>query len=215
MDYPRYDPASPLTPLLDAELQALETLLHELPADGAMTLDGLDGFLTALLIAPSRPLATWPTADWLPWVWGGDGDAGPAAPAPFASQRQRKKAVVSVLRHLRHLQEVFDRAPERWEPILSIAEQGADEWTDARDWCAGFLQAVDLDPVAWGAAFADPALAPLLQLGGGLDGVPLPPTDDDLDDPAVCDRLSRGVPDAVLGLRARLAVTGAKGASAP
>lgn len=208
MDYPRYDPASPLTPLLDTELQALETLLNELPADGAMTLDGLDGYLTALLVAPSRPLATWPTADWLPWVWGGDGDAGPAAAAPFASQRQRKKAVVSVLRHLRHLQQVLDEAPARWEPIFSIAEQGGDEWTDARDWCAGFLQAVDLDPAAWGDTFADPALASLLRLGGGLDGVPLAPAADDLEDPQVCDRLSREVPEVVLGLRARLAAAG-------
>ena len=210
LDYPRYDPASPLTPLSDDELQALETLLQALPADGVMTLDGVDGFLTALLIAPSRPLAAWASADWLPLVWGGDGDAGPAAAAPFASQRQRKKAVVWVLRHLRHLQEQLERAPERWEPIFSIAEQGGDEWTDARDWCAGFLQAVDLDPAAWGAAWADPALAPLLLLGGGLDGVPLASTVDALDDPAVCDRLSRSVPDAVLALRDRLAAAGAK-----
>ena len=80
VDYPRYDPASPVTPLTAAELDALDALLQALPADGAMTLDGLDGYLTALLVGPPALLATWPTADWLPLVWGGDGEAGPAGP---------------------------------------------------------------------------------------------------------------------------------------
>ena len=78
------------------------------PSDGAMTLDGLDGYLTALVVGPPAVLATWPTADWLPWVWGGDGETGPAGAVPpssfpFASKRQRKTTVVMVLRHLRHL----------------------------------------------------------------------------------------------------------------
>jgi uncharacterized protein len=146
----------------------------------------------------------------LPGVWGGDAEAGPAAAAPFASKRQRKTTVVMVLRHLRHLAWQFAEAADRWEPIFSIAEQGADEWADARDWCTGFLQAVDLQPAAWGDVWQDPAaaprLAPLLVLGGGLQGVtPVAGGDADLDDPAVCDRLSRGVPDAVLHLAQRYA----------
>jgi uncharacterized protein len=204
VDYPRYDPASPVTPLSAAELDALDALLQALPADGVMSLDGVDGYLTALLVGPPEVLGTLATADWLPLVWGGDGDDGAAAAAPFASKRQRKMTVVMLLRHLRHLAEQLAQVPDRWEPIFSIAEQGADEWADARDWCTGFLQAVDLQPAAWGDAWADPALAPLLVLGGGLEGVtPATGDDADPDDPAVCDRLSRAVPDAVLQLRAR------------
>ena len=208
MDYPRYDPASPVTPLSPVELEALDALLQALPADGVMSLDGLDGYLTALLVGPPQVLGTLATADWLPLVWGGDGEAGPAGVAPFASKRQRKTTVVMVLRHLRHLGAQFSAAPDEWQPIFSIAEQGRDEWTDARDWCTGFLQAVDLQPGAWGDTWADPALAPLLVLGGGLEGVApaggeAPEAADDLDDPVVCDRLSRAVPDAVLHLLAR------------
>ena len=215
MDYPRYDPASPVTPLTAAELDALDRLLQNLPADGAMSLDGLDGYLTALLVGPPALLATLRTADWLPLVWGGDDEAGASAAAPFASKRQRKTTVVLVLRHLRHLGWQFDEAPDEWEPIFSIAEQGPREWADARDWCAGFLQAVDLLPAAWGSAWNDPALAPLLRLGGGLDGVVPASAEADVgpagaeaaaadgEDLAVCDRLSRAVPEAVLGLLAR------------
>jgi uncharacterized protein len=108
------------------------------------------------------------------------------------------------LRHLRHLAQLLRDKPDDWEPIFSIAEKGPDEFADAREWCMGFLQAVDLMPEAWGDAWADPALAPLLTLGGGLEGAavgegPAP----DLDDPVVCDEVSRAVPDAVLDLAAR------------
>ena len=211
LDYPAYDPNSPVTPLTPVELAGLDTLLAHLPDDGAMTLDGLDGYLTALLVGPPALLSTWPTGDWLPLVWGGDGLGGAREAAPFASKRQRKTTVVLVLRHLRHLSEQLAKTPEAWEPIFSIAEQGADEWADARDWCTGFLQAVDLDVDAWGAVWADPALAPLLLLGGGLEGQ-TPMLDEeaptDLDDPAACDALSRAVPDGVLQLHAHFQAAG-------
>jgi len=201
MDYPCYDPQSPVTPLAPEEIAALDRLLQALPSDGAMTLDGMDGFLTALQVGPPALLAELPTAEWLPWVWGGDVAGGNETAEPFASKRRRKDTVVLLLRHLRALGEQLAHAPDDWEPIFSIAEQGADEWVDARDWCAGFLQAVDLQPAAWGDAFASPALAPLLALGGGLDGVALAAViaDDDL---AAVDAASRGVPELVLALRA-------------
>jgi len=209
VDYPRYDPQSPVTPLTDAELDALDRLLQGLPADGAMTLDGVDGYLTALLVGPRQVLATVPSAEWLPLVWGGDGAGGMDEAAPFASKRQRKTTVVMVLRQLRHLSQQLHETPDAWEPIFSVAErgtpgeQGGQEWADASDWCTGFLQAVDLLPSAWGGLWDDPALgpalAPLLLLGGGLDGAAHTPAGDD---PQAIDELSRAVPDAVLRLLA-------------
>ena len=200
MDYPRYDPLSPLTPLTPAEIDGLDRLLQGLPADGVMSLDGVDGYLTALQIGPPELLASWPTADWLPLVWGGDGPLGNEEATPFASKRQRKATVVLLLRHLRHLGELMAGADEEWEPIFSIAEQGARDWADAGDWCAGFLQAVDLLPEAWAVDWAEPMLAPLITLGGGLADAPLPAAAEDAE---TIDRLSRAVPDAVLFLKAR------------
>jgi len=224
MNYPDYDPASPITPLTAEELNALDMLLHRLPADGTMTLDGLDGFLTALVVGPCDLLKQLPSDQWLPMVWGGDVESGNAepAPAPFASKRQKKSTVVLVLRHLRHVSHQIQHDTPQWEPIFSVAEQGASEWADARDWCTGFLQAVDLLPSAWDAVWDDaelgPAMAPLLALGGGLESTNAASMQaesnkadndlgedaaQDLDDPAVCDNLSRSVPDAVLMLLAR------------
>jgi uncharacterized protein len=195
VDYPRYDPASPVTPLTPAEIDGLDRLLQALPADGVMSLDGVDGYLAALVLGPPELLGTLATDQWLPAVWGGDGDGGNEAAEPFASKRQRKATVVLLLRHLRHLAHQFATAPEAWEPIFSIAEQGAEEWTDARDWCAGFLQAVDLMPGAWRVDWAAEAWSPVLTLGGGLDGnAPVP------EDLREVDTLSRAVPEAVLQL---------------
>jgi uncharacterized protein len=206
LDYPRYDPASAVTPLSPAELDALDRLLQGLSDEGAMTLDGLDGYLTALCVGPPVLLQTLPTAEWLPLVWGGDGEGGMDEATPFASKKQRKATVVAVLRHLRHIAQQTAHEPAAWEPVFSIAEQGAQEFADARDWCTGFLQAVDLMPQPWQALWDDPELgpllAPLLQLGGGLEDRPMPDSDA-AGDVVLCDALSRGVPDAVLALRAR------------
>ncbi len=217
MNYPQYNPQTAVLPLTEAELHGLDSLLQSLPAEAVMSLDGVDGFFTAMLVGPPQWLAKAPTADWLPWVWGGDGPLGMDEAAPFASKRQRKDTVVLLLRHLRHLHQQLLAAPEDWEPIFSVAEQGPDEWVDARDWCAGFLQAVDLSPRDWEATWDDPAmgpaLAPLLLLGGGLEanelahdeaeGLDADTMAEDLNDPSVCDSLSRAVPDAVLRLLAQ------------
>jgi uncharacterized protein len=77
MDYPTYDPKSPVTPLTQEELADLDELFAHLPSDGAMTLDGMDGYLTALLVGPV-PLSAMKTGDWLPAIWGGDQEPAPA-----------------------------------------------------------------------------------------------------------------------------------------
>lgn len=198
MDYPRFDPQSPRTPLTDDELNGLDDLLQRLPTDAAMNIEGLDGFLTALWLVP-QTLEQQPTAAWLPLVWGGDGEGT----APFPSQRQRKNTTVLVLRHLQAVACQLREDPDGWEPIFSVAEDGEREWASAQDWCIGFLQATDLAPEAWEPLWDDPELGPLLVpvalLGGEADA----DAAEDLDDPAVVDQLSRSVPDLVLALRER------------
>ncbi|MFM2121039.1 MAG: hypothetical protein RL722_2507, partial [Pseudomonadota bacterium] len=132
-----------------------------------MNLEILDGFLTGLLLAPT-PLDQHPGAAWLPLIWGGDDPAG--GPAPFASQKARKRLMMLMLRHVHDIDTRLSQAPERWEPIFSVAEledeeldeaqadgdddaQTLTELADAQDWCAGFLEACGLEPEAWGERF--------------------------------------------------------------
>ena len=201
MQDPDYDPHSAVTPLTPEEIAALDALLQRIDADEAMSLDGFDGYLTAFAIGPAA-LQALPTAQWLPLVWGGDSSDDSEGVAPFSSKRQRKNTVVMALRHRRQLSHLLHTQPDDWEPIFSIAERGADELADAREWCMGFLQAVDLMPGAWPVDWQDAALLPLLQLGGGLHDIEAVAVD--LDDATTCDALSRQVPDAVLGLAQRV-----------
>ncbi len=208
VDIPDYDPRVDTPPLSDAELAALDVQLQDLPVDNPMNIEALDGYLTGLLLGPGGP-ARWRSAQWMPVVWGLDPDG--AAPgdsaAPFSSQKQRKKAIVAVLRHLGAIHRQLKQAPQAWEPVFSVAEQGEDELVDAEEWCIGFLQAVALCPDDWAPVFDDaelgPALVPVALLGAEDSG--LSPTDlQRLADPAERDALSRAVADGVLLLAGRV-----------
>lgn len=196
MNYPHYNPASDDRPLSDEELNDLDELLAELPADGAMNIEALDGYLAGLLLTPGRKLADVPGADWLPVIWGGDGEPDPA---PFASGKQRKKLVMLVLRHLHSIAVAWAQRPQAWEPIFSFAEGEEEgvEYADAEDWAVGFLMAVDLAFEAWAPLFDNAPtaelLAPLAALGSA-DGALADGT------PEARDVASRGIPDAMLAL---------------
>jgi uncharacterized protein len=202
VDYPDYNSSIDHPPLGDDELDALDQMLLALPGDTAMNVEGLDGYLTALLVGPPV-LQRLRSADWMPAVWGGDG----AGSAPFNSQKQRKRAALLVLRHLRAIDRQLSDAPAAWEPVFSIAETTQGELlVDAEDWCIGFLQGVELDPAAWSPFFDDgelgAALVPLALLGG--DDSELDASDRArLEDPVQRDALSRAVVDTVLMMQAR------------
>lgn len=206
MNYPQFDRASNNSPLADDELESFDELLQQLPADGVMNLEGVDGYLTGMLLGPADWLDQWPTADWLPLIWGGDGPNG----EPFASGRQRKRATLFVLRHLQSIACQLRDQPKFWEPLFSIVEaDGAegDEWIDAQDWCTGFLQAIDLQPDAWKAWRADETFGPVLKTIALLGGDEEPEAGSEdaqaLDDPAARDEMAREVVEGVLAMHAR------------
>jgi uncharacterized protein len=198
VDYPQYDPTLPDRPLSDEELSKLDQTLLALPTEDAMNVEALDGYLTALLLAPT-PVASVPTAQWLPVVWGGDGDDG----KPFPSNRKRKDTAVLVLRHLNSIATRLRESADDWEPVVSVAEVKGRELVDAEDWCIGFLQAATLDPDGWGALFDDPdigaVLAPIVLLGGDEAGLSEAERAR-LQDPDARDELSRAAVEAVLAL---------------
>lgn len=205
MQYPQFDRASNNSPLSDIELQAFDELLAELPADGAMNIEGVDGYLTALLLGPREILDVWPTADWLPLVWGGDGPEG----QPFESNRQRKRATLFVLRHLQAVACQLRDHPRQWEPLFSVVEANGKEWIDAQDWCIGFLQAIDLAPDAWRDWRADAELGPALGTISLLGGDEVDEAGEsngdtaELADPAARDAMAHTVVAGVLAMHER------------
>ena len=173
MEYPQYKPQSDHLPLNDEELSTLDDMLIKLPVEAAMNIEALDGYLVGLLLSPQR-LADLPGADWLPTVWGGDGEDLEADSKsenyPFVSGKQRKRVTLLVLRHLQSIEWQLNAKPELWEPIFSVAEDDKGDLVDAEEWAIGFLTAVDLAPEAWAPLFDDavtgPLLAPIALLGG-------------------------------------------------
>ena len=198
MRSPDYQSTLDAPPLSDDALAALDALLAEAGGDAAMNVEMVDGYFTALLLAPT-PVAQRPADDWMPSVWGGG--------EPFGSSKQRKRAIVLLLRHLHAIDLALRGDAEHWEPVFSVAETpDGDELADAEDWCIGFLQATTLDPEGWGALFDDSILGPLLLpvgLLGGDDGQLEPADAERLADPAHRDALSRSLPDTVLALAQR------------
>jgi uncharacterized protein len=196
MEYPLYKPQSDHLPLSDEELSALDDMLGRLPSDGAMNIEALDGYLAALLLSP-HPLAETPGADWLPLVWGGDGEEGQPDNWPFVSGKQKKRVMMLVLRHLQSIALQWANKPEAWEPIFSVAELDEQDLVDAEDWSIGFMSAVDLAPAVWQPLFDDAETAALLQPIATLGG------DDAPEDPIERDELSRAALEGVLALYAK------------
>jgi uncharacterized protein len=201
MDYPQYNPQTDNLPLSDDELNALDDLLQELPSDEAMNIECMDGYLTALLVGPGE-LSQRPGAEWLPAVWGGDGEGN----APFPSNKQRKRATLLVLRHLQSIAVELREKGEAWQPVFSVAEVDGQDLVDAEVWCIGFLQAVALNPEAWSPLFDDAdlgaALVPIALLGGDEEALSAEDAQR-LNDLDMRDQLSRAVVDAVVLLHER------------
>jgi uncharacterized protein len=198
MQYPQYNPKSDFLPLSDEELIALDELLGEIDSDAVMNIEALDGYLSGLLLTP-LPLAERAGADWLPLIWGGDGEEN----APFASGKQKKRTLMLILRHLQSIAVQWEKNPQAWEPIISMADDGDDEVADAEDWAVGFMCAVDLASDAWAPLFADPKAATLLEpivLLGADEGELDAAARERLSDPDERDALSRALPDNALAL---------------
>lgn len=179
MKHPQYNPALDNPPLKEVELDQLEALLARSPGDEAMDIEGLDGYLTALLLSPELPSAD----DWVPLIWGGR----PGEEAPFASGKQTKRVVQLVLRHMAGIDRQLRADVDQLEPFFAIAERddaeasggGGDSgedgdeaageagsdgyWVDAGNWCTGFMMATELQPQLWSPLFQDPEAAGLLE----------------------------------------------------
>ncbi|HMW21917.1 MAG TPA: UPF0149 family protein [Burkholderiaceae bacterium] len=221
MKHPQYNPALDNAPLEDAELDQLDALLAAVPDDAAMDIEALDGYLTALLLAPQLPSAD----DWVPRAWGGEAGEEP----PFPSGKQTKRVAQMLLRHLASIDRQLRADPDALEPFFGVAErkdppppattEGEDDpaedagdglWVDAGNWCAGFLIATELAPDYWEPLFEDEEwsalLQPIVELGADPDLLGEEEAER-LADVAERDALSRLVPEVITALWQRRQAT--------
>lgn len=193
MNYAQYNPTLQHDPLTDDEVDKLEEMLSEVPTDGAMDLECLDGYLTGLLVSPELP----PTETWIPAIWGGTPEEAP----PFSSGKQHKRCVLLIMRWLAQLDHQLRKDVEALEPLFGVAEDDDTVLVDAELWSIGFLHALALTATQWESHLEEAevalALRPVALLGG--DG--LSPQDAALvDTPVQRDEWSRQVPESVVTL---------------
>ena len=114
-------------------LAALEYLLAE-RFDDAMLLSELDGYLTALIVAPD-PV---PQPRWLPRIWGGG--------ATWLADEAEERRFLDLL--MRHHEDVRTGiAAGAFEPLVDIDERNGETMWEL--WIDGFAQGMALAPAGW------------------------------------------------------------------
>jgi uncharacterized protein len=134
--------------LSDDQIERLSELLEKyaVPMQG-FNLEALDGYLSALAVAPSDV----PPAEWQPAVWG-------TAPPTWASAAEADEAQLLLLGHwngciarVRHGED----PPEHLSPLLWLPEDVLADHPDSldvgHDWALGFYRGVDLRSEQWDA----------------------------------------------------------------
>jgi uncharacterized protein len=129
-------------PLKGAELNELDRfLVSDATSDETLTLSGLDGYMTALVIGPM----TVAPSLWLPGVWGPSDDHAPE----FESDAQAQRIMAMLFRHMNSIVAEFENDPESFEPIFHTREYKGRDYACGEAWALGFMQGVELVRADW------------------------------------------------------------------
>jgi uncharacterized protein len=143
------------------DLGALEAFLNSKSTPpGSMGISELDGFLTAIVIAPELVLPS----EWLPAIWNG-GDPS------FADEGEAKSILVAIMgRYNEIIHQVDELSPA---PVFYADIDGS---VLPFGWADGFVRGMALRPEAWGKLVLSKRdqhlLLPLLALSTDQDGEP-------------------------------------------
>lgn len=130
--------------LNDDELDYLDDLLQSCGNDHSiLDVNELDGFMTALLVAPVEV----PMTLWYPAIWG-----GPQHEPELESEEEAEQVDELLTRMHDSLQEVLAEAPEEFSALFYEGEFQGRTITVVEEWCFGFMRGVRL--AGW------PALTP-------------------------------------------------------
>lgn len=129
-------------------------LMSDRAPEDCMVLPELDGFLTALTVAPTAI----DQSEWLPHVWGQKGVL------QLDDQREVDEIVGTIMQRKREIREALDTGRKAaFEPIFWTTPEGE---TLVADWAAGFVVVPQMRPDDWQPLIDDPdglqALSPIL-----------------------------------------------------
>ncbi|MBI5121896.1 MAG: UPF0149 family protein [Rhodospirillales bacterium] len=116
-------------------------LMSDEAPEESMLISDLDGFLTGIVIGPELIMPS----EWLPVVWGG------VSPA-FESEDEAGRILGLIMGRYNEIIHCLAEAPEELAPIFLETAKGT---LLAADWAEGFMQAVQLRPLAWKELYED------------------------------------------------------------
>ena len=182
--------------LSDEEMEELGNfLLSDATSIETMMPDRLDGFLTALVVAPVMPVSS----VWLPMVWGPSTQDEPK----FDSDAQLERIAGLIVRHFSSLISRLQENPDTCEPVFDSAvyPDSTQEFIDGEMWAHGFMNGIELARHDWQPCFDDPQAAEFLRPIYLLGTEDISEDDEALIEyPAQREALSRFIPASVAGL---------------
>lgn len=129
-------------PLSEEELDALNEFLLDSDLEDNMDVAMLDGYLTAIVSAPSTHLPS----EWQPWVW--DLEKGEASPQ-FKSLEEAQRIQSLILRHMNTIAATLAYVPEEYEPLLYENPNDGQPVTILDEWCMGYVKGMALALEEW------------------------------------------------------------------
>jgi uncharacterized protein len=139
-----------MTNLSDNEVDELDQfLMSDIVSDETMTIDTLDGYLTAIAIGPTMVMPS----EWLPAVWGSTPEDAP----DFESIEQAQHLFGLMMRHYNGIIQTLEHDPESIAPLLNINRYPDDphEYLDGEAWAGGFMDGIGLRRTDWQPLFDD------------------------------------------------------------
>ena len=143
MSKSKLNPADLVVPLSEDEFDELdEFLISDVTSPETLTIESLDGYLTAMVIGPNAV----PPSHWLPGVWGPSDDFAPE----FESMDQAQRILGLMLRHMNGIIGSLEDNPDGFEPVFGFSlTDGDHECVDGEAWATGFMQGLTLVRRDW------------------------------------------------------------------
>jgi uncharacterized protein len=180
-------------PLTAAEFNELDQfLMSDFVSDDTMTIDILDGFLTATIIGP----VTLRMSEILNEIWGEEGSP------EFETTAQAERIIGLIFRHMNDIIHQLQADTGELELVFNYRDFEGHEYTDAESWAYDFMQGVKLKQSDWQPLLDDAHGAEMLR------PIHLLGSDEALTDeahlltetPAQRGELSEQIPDSVIGI---------------
>lgn len=155
-----------MPPLSQEEMDELASFLaSDATSNETMTLDMLDGYLTAIAIGPSNL----DFEQWFPGIWGSSEDDLPNFRTRADAQRIMDLIIRQMNEIVSDLEEEMQSDLEAFAPIFDTLSVAGCEYDDAQMWAFGFMYGMELCRKDWQPIFdkhnGAEILGPILLLG--------------------------------------------------